>query len=81
MEKRGTCPTTIVPEGKLEGDPVALEAVKAMEGGAGFNPSVYTTANEKTAYYESNQAVLTGLKTPEEAVKAIQAAKEADDAK
>ncbi|WP_093988209.1 ABC transporter substrate-binding protein [Massiliimalia timonensis] len=81
VEKRGTCPTTIVPEGKLEGDPVALEAVKAMEGGAGFNPSVYTTANEKTAYYESNQAVLTGLKTPEEAVKAIQAAKEADDAK
>lgn len=45
---------------------------------AGYNPSVFVAARTKDAWYGAAQTIATGEQSPVQAMKAIQAAKEAD---
>jgi raffinose/stachyose/melibiose transport system substrate-binding protein len=57
-------------------DPLLQADVTAIKAGAGYNPSVFLPGQVKSVYYASIQAILSGQKTPEEAMKDIQDAKD-----
>lgn len=55
-------------------DPWIQDAVDKLKEGAGFNPSVYVSAEAKDAWYQAVQGIITGSTSPQEAMAGVQAA-------
>lgn len=53
-------------------------AIKSMDVGSGYNPSVFIGVQTKEAYYQNLQGILGGLVSPEEAMNNIEKAAELD---
>jgi raffinose/stachyose/melibiose transport system substrate-binding protein len=56
------------------------KAMKDIENGSGYNPSVFIGPETKEAYYQNLQGIVGGLVTPEQAMDNIEAAAEKDRA-
>jgi raffinose/stachyose/melibiose transport system substrate-binding protein len=54
------------------------KAMKDIENGSGYNPSVFIGPETKEAYYQNLQGIIAGLVTPQEAMDNIEAAAQKD---
>ena len=72
----GLVPARIVPD-DIELPPSVADAAAKLEAGAGYNPSVYFSAEGRDAWYAAMQQLLTGQVEPAEAMANVQAALEA----
>lgn len=59
---------------------VLKTAMKSIEDGSGYNPSVFMGVEAKEAYYQNLQGLVGGLVTPQEAMDNIEAGAEKDRA-
>lgn len=58
---------------KIKYDPAIEDAIKKLSNGAGYNFSVYLPAKAKDAWYAAVDHIVAGAKTPEQAMKDIEA--------
>jgi raffinose/stachyose/melibiose transport system substrate-binding protein len=66
---------TVKPAGEL-----LANAMKEIEVGVGYNPSVFIGSEAKEAYYQNLIGLIGGLVKPEEAMEAIAAGTKKDQA-
>lgn len=64
-------PARKVPKG-IEMHPVVADGLAKVQGGAGYNPSVYLPDLAKDAWYQAVQGIVTGNLTPEKAMRDVQ---------
>lgn len=57
-------------------NPIVSSAFEQLQGGTGYNPSVYLLGNLKSVYYADNQELLMKTKTVDQIAEELQASKE-----